>query len=597
MGRRDKSIASQDTENLLIGQRMRQCRQVRGISLSEMAKRLDYTKSYLSGVENCKVQAPPRMVRGYEKELGLVDGELSNVLHFQQPPLATTDQSISYQHHFDLLKQGVEPWNRWREERTAIRPSLARIKLSGMNLSKANLNGADFTRADLDEVNLSDADLSESILRQCQFRNVDLIRANLRRAFLSEAKFSNVNLEGANLSGADLSGADLSGADLSKVDLSESNLSGSDLSLANLSEADLSRSNLRGANLLGADLSYATVTSTIFGDIDLRQVRGLSTVRHIGPSTVGIDTLYRSQGAIPEVFLRGAGIPDSYITYMHALSNRPMDYYTCFISYSSKDQDFAERLYVDLQAKGIRCWFAPEDLKIGDSIRSRIDESVQLYDKLVLVLSEHSVGGAWVEKEVESALEKESLQNKTVLFPIRLDEAVMQTSQAWAADIRRMRHIADFSKWREQDKYQLAIRRLLRDLSHAPKPSASMRMGLLAEEAVTRWAETLYQVKHHHRRSAPDLLFTDKDGNEIGVEVKYYAHPRSMNISSLYELTARIQPSLDKLILAFAFPEEYSAREAASFLAKLENVPSNISFLVGYIQQGEFQVLDAFLSE
>jgi hypothetical protein len=76
-------------------------------------------------------------------------------------------------------------------------------------------------------------------------------------------------------------------------------------------------------------------------------------------------------------------MPDMFITYMRSLVAKPIEYYTCFISYSSKDDSFIHRLHADLQQKGVRCWFAPEDLKIGDEIRVRIDESIRLYDKLL----------------------------------------------------------------------------------------------------------------------------------------------------------------------------------------------------------------------
>src|SRR5437879_9269024 len=92
--------------------------------------------------------------------------------------------------------------------------------------------------------------------------------------------------------------------------------------------------------------------------------------------------------------------------------------YSCFISYSSKDQAFAERLYADLQSKNVRCWYAPEDLKIGDKFRVRIDESIRLYDKLLLVLSEDSLASNWVAYEVEKALNKEPEGTPNVLFPI-----------------------------------------------------------------------------------------------------------------------------------------------------------------------------------
>jgi hypothetical protein len=51
-----------------------------------------------------------------------------------------------------------------------------------------------------------------------------------------------------------------------------------------------------------------------------------------------------------------------------------------------------------------------------------------------------------------------------VVFPIRLGRTVMETNQPWAADIRRTRHIGDFSRWKDHDAYQQAFERLLRDL-------------------------------------------------------------------------------------------------------------------------------------
>src|SRR5207249_1951501 len=157
----------------------------------------------------------------------------------------------------------------------------------------------------------------------------------------------------------------------------------------------------------------------------LRAVKGLETITHRGPLSIGIDTLYRSEGQIPESFLRKAGVPENFLTYLPSLMNYAIEYFTCFISFSSKDQSFAERLYNDLQEKDVRCWFAPEDMKIGDRIRHRIDESIRLYDKLLVVLSENSVASQWVEHEVETALGKEMEGKPNVLFPVRLDEAIM----------------------------------------------------------------------------------------------------------------------------------------------------------------------------
>jgi hypothetical protein len=105
-------------------------------------------------------------------------------------------------------------------------------------------------------------------------------------------------------------------------------------------------------------------------------------------------------------------------------------------------------------------------MKIGAKIRPNIDESIRLYDKLLLVLSKHSVVSNWVEHEVEMALAKEHREKRTVLFPVRLDTAILEREyDGWPALVRHERHIGDFTHWKNHDSYQQAFERLLRDLN------------------------------------------------------------------------------------------------------------------------------------
>jgi hypothetical protein len=336
--------------------------------------------------------------------------------------------------HLKILRQGAKVWSEWRTKHEDVWP---------------DLSGADLRGADLRGLNLSQADLN----------GVDLLRADLTFAYLARVDLSRANFSEASLFGITLISARLIGAKFNDVDFSYADLNGADLRFARLSH-----SNLNNTGLDGADFTDAVLDSSSFMDNDLRQVKGLETVVHKSPSSIGIDTIYRSRGEIPEVFLRGCGVPDEFITYMRSLVVTPIQFYSCFISYSSKDQDFADRLYADLQSNNVRCWFAHEDLKIGDRIRDRIDESIRLRDKLLLILSESSIASEWVEHEVESALEEERRKGHTILFPIRIDDAVMESGKAWAALIRRSRNIGDFTGWKNHDSYQKAFSRLLRDL-------------------------------------------------------------------------------------------------------------------------------------
>lgn len=328
------------------------------------------------------------------------------------------------QEHVDLLKQGVVQWNAWREEYEEIRPDLSEADLRGADLSAANLSSANLHSADLSAANLHSA---------------NLWRADLTSTILSRA---------------DLSGANFGMADLSRANLYEAILNG----------AVLSRTILSFAYLEGASLSEATLFETIFARVNLHKTKGLMEIRHAGPSVVQLDTVQLPPDGSALHFLRGTGISDEWIDFWRTTMMHPIQYHSLFISYSSKDETLARRLHADLQAKGVRCWFAPEDMKIGDKIRARIDEAIHLQDKLLLLLSEHSLASAWIEDEVEAAMEKERQQQREVLFPVRLDESVMQTTQAWAASLRRGRHISDFTNWTDPQAYQQAFERLLRDL-------------------------------------------------------------------------------------------------------------------------------------
>ena len=48
-------------------------------------------------------------------------------------------------------------------------------------------------------------------------------------------------------------------------------------------------------------------------------------------------------------------------------------------------------MHADLQAKGVRCWFAPHDMHSGRKIHEQIDEAIRLHDRLLLILQKKAV--------------------------------------------------------------------------------------------------------------------------------------------------------------------------------------------------------------
>ena len=328
--------------------------------------------------------------------------------HFLQNPAIITS-NVTDEKQLEILHQGPDTWNALRAKNPYVK-----IDLRGSNLSKAHLNGANLHGADISGANLRGVDLRSANLRVANLSVADLRRANLGGACLSEADINGANLRGAdlreanlrranlrgsNLRGASLRVANLSGADLSGANLSVANLRGANLSKASLLVATLSAATLREANLSGANLSRAALLSTVFANVDLSQTLGLDSCEHYGPSSIDYRTLAQS-GPLPRRFLEGIGLPNQYIDYLPSLLNKPIQRESCFISYSHKDEAFTKCLYYHLRAANLEVWYAPEDIKGGRYLEDQIDRALQIHDRLLLVLSRHSMNSEWVKLEI-----------------------------------------------------------------------------------------------------------------------------------------------------------------------------------------------------
>jgi uncharacterized protein YjbI with pentapeptide repeats len=392
---------------------------------------------------------------------------------------------MASEEHIRRLKQSVHAWNKWRRRVESVNMiDLSNAKLSRTDLSDADLRNANLSYAELDYSDLSGVKINNAILCGARLNASTVVSADLSGANLSNASLNGANLSGAELIGSQLANADMVGVNLRnailasacldntnlcRADLDNAILTGAKIINSNLSNAHLKRSHLIQARILGTELTNADLTGallgeTVFANLDLANVIGLDKCTHRGPSIVDNRTLERFN-RLPYQFLRGVGLPDNLIEYLPALFDQAIQYYSCFISYSTKDQIFADRLYADLQNNGIRCWFAPHDLPIGAEMFDEIDSAIRLRDKLLIILSENSIKSPWVKDEVTTAFEEERKRQQIVLFPIRLDEDVMSTSQAWAAKLRGGRNIGDFRHWRDYDAYKESFDRMVRDLT------------------------------------------------------------------------------------------------------------------------------------
>ena len=426
----------------------------------------------------------------------------------------------------EILRQGMKVWNQWRSSKRQSTPDLSGVDLRGLNLSamdlsRANLHGvilrgtdlssADLWGADLGSADLVNADLRYANLIDINLRGADLRGANLscaelfgahlrsmnlrggdlsgailntadlRRADLRNAHLIDTDLRGADLTGADLTGAILHGVNLSYANLSETVLHGADFSGADLRYANLTFAHLSGADLRAANLSATTIGRTTFGNTDLSYVKGLETVDHREPSTIGIDTINLSKGNILKIFLRGCGLSDWQIeaaklhrpdltndqlaSILYSIydlrAQQAIQISPLFISYTHKDGAFVDQLEVHLVNAGIRFWRDVHHATAG-RLERQIDRAIRLNPTVLLVLSENSVNSDWVEHEARLARKLEKEFGRDVLCPIALDGSWKECG--WPERLREQiqeYNILDFSNWRDTAHFDRMYRRLI----------------------------------------------------------------------------------------------------------------------------------------
>ena len=157
--------------------------------------------------------------------------------------------------------------------------------------------------------------------------------------------------------------------------------------------------------LSGADLSEAAqLDETIFGNTRLVDARGLDACTHDGPSTLDFRTLER-YGMLPLVCLRGCGLSERLIEFLPSLLNRPIEFYSCFISYTTPINYLRGDCTTNSRDAGFAAgWTIIKCLATISTNRSSVASSYGT--KSWVCCSKDSLTSWWVDNEIETVFKR-----------------------------------------------------------------------------------------------------------------------------------------------------------------------------------------------
>ncbi len=351
--------------------------------------------------------------------------------------------------------------------------NLARCDLQRSGLQDCDLIHAELTQADLREISAPGGDWSWVIATQAQCHKADLSGCEMREAMFDEAELIATCLRGAQLVEASLRSAklfraDLRGSDLTQAQCADAEWVDARLGAARLHDVGFERCRMFGADCRGADFLRANLRQSKFDEAwlghtrirecDLSSTFGLENVKHFGPTSLDAETMARS-GKLPAAFLYGAGVPVSQTkdpAPAEKLPHGPI----CFLAFTARDAELANRLRLDLMANGVRAWLQPEEVRWDGIELGRAP-----CDRLVVICSHGSLQSRALLREIESALVREERDGVDVLVPVRVDDYVVDEWEHESKAALLAKTVGDFRSWKDQELYHSALDWLLHTLS------------------------------------------------------------------------------------------------------------------------------------
>lgn len=212
---------------------------------------------------------------------------------------------------------------------------------------------------------------------------------------------------------------------------------------------------------------------------------------------------------------------------VNALQNREYDEMRIFVSHSSAMTPFIRSLREHFP-DALRLWIDVDRMVVTDRITNTLRNTIQSHsDYVLLFVDQHAARSSWVQKEIEWALEEETLHERVILIPVVVDIAAWEALPVTILKDRKYTHCSHNTDPALAAKLIVAdlLALLWRELAVARRPQISSSLEVVAEadEMLTRSAKVIRKIIFPYRKSNPMtadklMLEFDKSGYMPGLK-------------------------------------------------------------------------------
>lgn len=186
-----------------------------------------------------------------------------------------------------------------------------------------------------------------------------------------------------------------------------------------------------------------------------------------------------------------------------------------FISYSHKDEAFADMLVEDLREADIEVWIDQDAIEPGQSIAQRINQGLASTDYVLILVSSAFLNSNWTTSESSAAIVAATDSQRENLIPLLLEDV-------WndVPPLIKHRLFVDFRKQANLLEYRSSLKTLVRKLTGVVTPVISKRRPVVTvtggrEET----ADGMFDIAYHLGRQLGKCRLQLRTGVSAGTDL------------------------------------------------------------------------------